>query len=303
MTSINGSPQYATATAFRRALEDRLKRQAAARNQPLEQLRREFLFQRYLALIFAEPGSTWVLKGGASLLMRLPEARYSKDLDLLNLELDPEQAVAELRTLTTPRPGDQLRFVISDAVTYSAINPVSEITVTAYIGNQYGSFSIDLATELHLIGAPDRIQPTPVVDLPGLSPLPEVMAYPLPDQIADKICAMYEHHGQAGHPSTRYRDLVDLAIIINTSILDATAILDAIQTESQRRSIQLPDGIVSPGPAWAAGYASTAKTTKLDPQLKTLDNVLTHIAQCLDPLLNGTRTSGTWNPATGWTGS
>ncbi len=35
--SINGSPHYATATAFRRALEDRLKKQAAVRDQPLEQ--------------------------------------------------------------------------------------------------------------------------------------------------------------------------------------------------------------------------------------------------------------------------
>lgn len=300
---INGSPHYATATAFRRALEDRLKTQAAVRDQPLEQLRREFLFQRFLALIFAEPGSNWVLKGGASLSMRLPDARYSKDLDLLNLALDPEQAVAELRALTTPRPGDQLRFVISDTVTYSAVNPVSEITVTAYIGSQYGSFSIDLATELHLTGAPDRIQPTPVIDLTGLRPLPQIVVYPLPDQIADKVCAMYEHHGEAGHPSTCYRDLVDLAIIINTGTLDAAPILKALQAESLRRGIQVPSHIASPGTTWAAGYASTAKTTKLDPQLKTLDNALTRVAQCLDPLLNGTRTSGTWSPATGWTGS
>lgn len=54
MTAVNGSSQYASANAFRRALEDRLKAEAKARGQPLEALRREFLFQRFLALLFAD---------------------------------------------------------------------------------------------------------------------------------------------------------------------------------------------------------------------------------------------------------
>lgn len=53
--TVNGSAQYTTATAFRRAVEDRLKREAKARGRPLEELRREFLFQRFLALVFSAP--------------------------------------------------------------------------------------------------------------------------------------------------------------------------------------------------------------------------------------------------------
>ena len=49
MSMVNGSSHYATANAFRRALEDRLKSEARARVQSLEELRREFLFQRFLA--------------------------------------------------------------------------------------------------------------------------------------------------------------------------------------------------------------------------------------------------------------
>ncbi len=49
---VNGSTHYASANAFRRALEDRLKAEAKARGQVLGELRREFLFQRFLALIF-----------------------------------------------------------------------------------------------------------------------------------------------------------------------------------------------------------------------------------------------------------
>lgn len=40
---VNGSPQYATAAAFRRAVEDRLKASAKATGRNLQELRREFL--------------------------------------------------------------------------------------------------------------------------------------------------------------------------------------------------------------------------------------------------------------------
>ena len=174
--TINGSAQYATANSFRRAVEDRLRAQAKSRGRSLEELRREFLFQRFLALIFSAPSGQWVLKGGAGLLMRLADARFSKDLDLLHLgELSPEQAIAELRELTAPRDGDHLTFVIEDGVHYSTVNPVVEISATAYIGAKYGQFPIDLATDLHLLARPERIRPQPVVDVPGLPALPELV--------------------------------------------------------------------------------------------------------------------------------
>lgn len=241
MSMVNGSPQYATANAFRRALEDRLKAEAKVRGRSLEELRREFLFQRFLALIFYGPDVQWVLKGGASLLMRLAEARFSKDLDLLHMgEASPDDAIAELRTLSAPREGDHLTFVIGDRVSYSRTNPVVEISVTAYIGATYGNFPIDLARELHLLAAPERIRPTPVVDVPGLAGLPDVVVYPLADQVADKVCAMYELYGDLQSPSSRYRDLIDLALIVSACELEAAPVYRALQSESKRRGHATP---------------------------------------------------------------
>lgn len=101
--------------------------------------------------------------------MRLAQARFSKDLGLLRLgELSPEQAIAELRiAFTAARAGDHLTFVVEDGVSYSRVNPVVEISVTAYIGALYGRFQIDLDTELHLIAAPERVRARPVVDVPA----------------------------------------------------------------------------------------------------------------------------------------
>ncbi|MHA6525485.1 nucleotidyl transferase AbiEii/AbiGii toxin family protein [Tessaracoccus sp. G1721] len=300
--AINGSEHYATANAFRRALDDRLKTQSKIRGRSLEEVRREFLFQRFLALVFSPPGGQWVLKGGASLLMRLSEARFSRDLDLLHLgELSVTDAIDELRGLTRPRDGDHLTFVIGQRVTTSRTNPVAQIHADAYIGAEYGSFPIDLARELHIIAAPEWVRPVPVVEIPGLSEPPHVLVYPLPDQVADKLCAMYELYGHSASPSSRYRDLVDLALIVASCELEAEPLVLALRSESRRRRLQLPDQLISPGPGWATGYLAYARRTRIDNSLRTLDSALKFAGACLNPLLKGVRVTGRWSPRSGWT--
>lgn len=300
--TVNGSAEYATASAFRRALEDRLKQTAKARSRSLEELRREFLFQRFLALVFSSPDGQWVLKGGAGLLMRLAGARFSKDLDLLHLgELTAEQSVAELRQSTAPREGDHLVFVVEDGVSYSGANPVVQIRVTAYIGTRYGAFPIDLATELHMVAPPETIRPDPVVELPGLPELPEVVVYPLADQVADKVCAMFELYGKSAGVSSRYRDLVDLTLIVTSCELDGRRVAQAVASETRRRSVALPGEMRSPGPDWAAGYAAIARRSKLAPALHVTAAALEVVGECLDPILSRKRAAGVWVPGRGWT--
>lgn len=190
--------------------------------------------------------------------------------------------------------------MIGEAVAHSTVNPVTQISVTAYIGSVYGSFPIDLARELHLIATPEIVHPTAVVDLPGLSQLPAILVHPLPDLVADKVCTMYEHHGETRIPSTRYRDLVDLALIVTSCRLDAAPTAQALKAESHRRAIHLPKQLASPGPGWQAGYAAIARLTGLDANLHTLTEALDQVGRCLNPLLDGTRTIGYWDPDTGW---
>lgn len=61
---------------------------------------------------------------------------------------------------------------------------------------------------------------------------------------------MYATYGSHGAPSTRYRDLVDLALIITTSPLDAQATARALRLEAQRRNIALPSSLHMPGTQW-----------------------------------------------------
>lgn len=299
---VNGSPDYTLPASFRRALDARLKTAAKTTGRGMQELQREFLFQRFLALVFAEPDGPWVLKGGVGLLMRVPQARFSKDLDLLHLE-EPtiEEAVDELRALTAPREGDHLRFEISDGIANNQPgNPVAEVKVEGYFGTtRYGGFPIDLALKPHLLAAPERHQPAPVVDIPGLTPPPEMLVYPITDQIADKVCAMYETHGE-GYASNRYRDLVDLVLIVSTLEFEAASAADALAAEAVRRKMELPTEMTSPAAAWVDGYRAYASKTRVEAGLHGLDEALGHVGACLNPLLDGSRTSGRWQPSAGW---
>jgi hypothetical protein len=60
------SKKYDNAITFRQALEDRLKNIARERAIPLDRLRRQITFDRFLARLFDpnKPNQQWLLKGG-----------------------------------------------------------------------------------------------------------------------------------------------------------------------------------------------------------------------------------------------
>jgi hypothetical protein len=73
---------YATPTAFRQALEERLRRLSLESNTSPSRLRKLVAFDRLLArMVAGEPG-LWIIKGGYALEMRLgARARTTRDVD------------------------------------------------------------------------------------------------------------------------------------------------------------------------------------------------------------------------------
>ena len=74
--------RYASAAAFRVALETRLKAISKAEGIDLQRLRRQVSFDRLLARLFAEKNAPWLLKGGYAMELRLRTARATKDIDI-----------------------------------------------------------------------------------------------------------------------------------------------------------------------------------------------------------------------------
>lgn len=76
--------KYGSGAAFRRALEDRLRKQSFHSGVPLTRMRKMIAFDRFLARLLREKPEEWVVKGGLALQLRLGErARTTKDIDLL----------------------------------------------------------------------------------------------------------------------------------------------------------------------------------------------------------------------------
>ncbi len=74
--------KYASARAFRTALETRLKKIANTERIDLQRIRRQVAFDRLLARIFHGGMFNWVLKGGYAMELRMQKARTTKDIDL-----------------------------------------------------------------------------------------------------------------------------------------------------------------------------------------------------------------------------
>jgi hypothetical protein len=286
-----------TPTAFKTSVRDRLKTRAKATGRPVNELEREYLLQRFLARVFSDPDSLWILKGGTSLLARLPGARHSQDIDLLHRTFTLDAAVEDLRRVAAVDAGDPFRFVLGEPVAMAGIVDGAQIRVTAYLGAiEFGRFPIDLSTELAFVAEIERLRPDSVVEVPDVAPLPEFTLYPLVDQVADKVCAMYERHGPQQTASTRFRDLVDLVLITHEFPLSGTQLSEALAQEATRRGLVLPTAVASPGGAWAGGYPKIARRTIVPVELQSLDAALAAVARCIDPVLARAVDAKFWAP-------
>lgn len=205
--------------------------------------------QRFLARVFHQDITQWVLKGGIGLLIRLPSARFSRDLDLFNRETGLAGAIAELERRASITGLDPLAFqLLTPRPMMGGVAGVT-VTVQAFLGTTlYGSFPIDLSTNLEPVGQIEIVIPEPVVSVADVSLPTPIQVYPLPDQIADKVRAMYSRYGSMGAPSSRFHDLVDLVLIISSCRIDAGELRRSLARQSEIRSLQLPARLVPPAP-------------------------------------------------------
>lgn len=280
--------RYGDPRAFRRALIDRLKAAARTRGMPLQELQRRFVLECFLARVFALPGERWLLKGGTGLAVRLTGARHSRDLDLCNTAADRELSSCIAELVNVGRAGDRDPFVfeINRRSALTGVTEGAQLTVTVRLGAQeFDKFPIDLTTGLTFVGPIQTIRKDLPVQIDDVQPPPPMRLYPLVDQIADKVAAMYETYNS--RPSGRFRDLVDLVIILTAEDVevDADLLVRALGVQEHRRQMRLPMAVIRPGPAWDSGYAAEASRTGVPEPLRTLTGALDRVGDDLNPVL------------------
>ncbi len=265
--------RYATAAAFRRALEDRLQDIARKEGVDLQRLRRQVAFDRLLARLFqaAQPRALpWVLKGGYAMELRIKAARSTKDIDLTmrfvrggddaRQENEKRMVLAKLQEIAAEDCGDFFVYTIGE--------PISDLDAAPYGGARYPVESrLDgrIFAGFHLdVGIGDAVmEPVEVVKgrdwlrFAGIES-PSLYMIPREQQFAEKLHAYTLP--RAGAVNSRVRDLVDMLLLIESATLHRDKVSDAIRiTFERRRTHSLPKALPQPPADWEKPYDALAK--------------------------------------------
>lgn len=261
-------------------------------------------YDRFLSRVFAEgETSEWLLKGGVSMLARVPRSRTTKDVDLASLHAaDLAEASRALSALVAVDLGDHLTFrlvrtaptgqgnhqpgVATQRLTFACFDVhedsrVDTITVDVVVGSAPTSRTevVEPANRLHLR--------RPLVTHP-------YRLYPVVDQIADKVCATIDTTYPGGKRSSRVKDLVDLVVLAHTQSVELTELRVAIEAKRVLSAIA-PFAHVDIPEDWDRTYPATAEgVPTAEPYTAATAGEL--VARFIDPALDKSSNQAFWYP-------
>lgn len=288
---------YASPEAFKQALEQRL-RSSAKTGAEFARKRQLLVFDRFLARIVAVLGDAATLKGGLVLELRLERARTTKDVDL-RMVGSPEDVLAKLQEASRKNLGDFMTFEVgpdddhpeiqNDGMQYDGLRFRAECKLA---GKLYGQpFGVDVAFGDPILGEPEVVVAEDVLAFAGVAP-PTLRLYPIETHIAEKLHA---YTMPRVRPSSRVKDLPDLALLATAQPIDANRLRAALeQTFTFRTTHALPASVPSPIEAWRRPYEAMAREDQLT--WATLEDVTRAARAFLDPVLTGLA-DATWDPS------
>lgn len=287
--------KYRTAEAFRTALEQRLKNEAAAGGAALIRLRKRAAFERFLARLTAAETGGWVLKGAFALELRLGlRTRATKDIDLARAD-DEEAATEHLNAATAVDLGDFFSFDVRRTPALDAaagFHAVRYAVRADLAGRRFEQFPVDVALSESPSSEVERLLAPNSLEFAEVS-APQLPVVALEQHVAEKLHAYTGTYGPDERKSTRVKDLVDLVLIGELAELDAERLGRALATTFEGRASQpLPDTVPSPPSSWVRPYAELAREVGV---MTDVDAGHAATADLLDPVL-GSDAEGRWDP-------
>jgi hypothetical protein len=257
---------YATAGAFRRALEERLKRASLTDQIDPNRLRRQVSFDRLLARLFREEPAPWVLKGGYALELRFKAARSTVDIDLTVQRVETTAAGGDTNQVIRAMLQSAAGISLGDWFEFT-VGPASmDLTAAPYGGARYPiEARMDERTfaRFHLdAGVGDvvmRLLETIVCrDWLGFAGIESsrVLMIAREQQLAEKIHAYTLPRNAA---NSRVKDLVDMALLIGSGDLDKRRILEALRLTFERRGTHDLASLVPPPADWQIPFHALAE--------------------------------------------
>lgn len=288
--------RYASAVAFRRALETRLLEHSRQTGLSLVRLRKSVVFSRLLARLIALSPDRWVLKGGLALDYRLGiRVRSTKDMDLTRQDGE-EAATADLIAAQATDLGDDFTFVIERTGRLDEVegaNAVRYHVRSILAGRVFEEVVVDVGFDHPSPDwQPDVVRGPDLLGFAGIAPV-DAPTIPVELQIAEKVHAYTRTYGSSDTGSSRVKDLIDIVLIGSAVPMDAALLWRALrETFERRRQHGLPAALPPPPLDWRVPYRRLASEVGLDGDLAS---GYRHAAALLDPILAGDARSGRWD--------
>jgi len=277
---------YKSAADFRRALESRINASAAESGMDLQRLRRTLAFNRFLARIFADKASPWVLKGGYAMELRLDNARATRDIDLgfrgkLKTAGEPQAEYIQrlLMQAATVDMGDYFVFQVG-GVQMELDGPIyggARYPVEAFVdGRIFVAFHVDAAVGDYIPTKVETAHEKDLLAFAGISPSIFPMI-PREVQFAEKLHA---YTLPRAVPNSRVRDLVDMALLIREGKLSLDKTRSAVSAVFARRKTHEIPVTLEPAPtSWEERFAEMSEACDLGLDLEAGFNLLNSFYQ------------------------
>ncbi len=266
---------YASAEAFRRALEARLNRIAEAELIQINRLRRQVAFDRLLARLFRVHPAPWILKGGYALELRFRTARATVDIDLTVERAAPEATANRivrdmLQEAANSSLGDWFEYTIGapvldlDAAPYGG----ARFPVNSWMdGRIFARFHLDAGIGDVIIRPIEIIEGRDWLGFAGITPA-QVQTISREQQLAEKLHAYTLPRSSA---NSRVKDLVDLALLIGSGGLSLARVSDVVDiTFKRRRTHELPTALLAPPRDWQGRFLALADECQLKGDMDTI---------------------------------
>lgn len=255
---------------------------------------------QFLARVFASRTEPWVLKGGTAMLVRVQDARATRDVDLMRGQGNLEEAIDALRRACVVNLDDWLTFEVQTPralvnrqpnVDGIAINIATTLGVKAL-----NPLKVDLVVGSLMTAEPEYRDTPPPHRIDGLDLDVPMRLYPASDHVADKVCATAELH--RGNRSSRVRDLVDIVVLARTTVFDRASLRAAIHGEWAHRD--LPGApVFEPPPQWVKTYSRSAQNVSSLGAMRDFETASRFAQRFLSPVLGRDESAMKWD-TTGW---
>jgi len=246
----------------------------------------EFFAQRLIARLATAFPDQWVLKGGHAMLARLPDvARTTRDIDGALAATSRDTAIAELEQAakTAPEDPDFLEFELVKSRP-GHVEDLASLSFQARFGGKvHGNVKLDVQVVRDRQELGELVPLGRRVDPPKQGGWPErVRVIPVADHMAEKLVALYSVHN--GRPSSRERDVVDLALLARYAPPAPGALEPALDRALSRPTVpsvtvELPSRFVVPD--------RFRQAFERDAQGLSWEKSMQEIAAVTDPALQG----------------